>query len=188
MSTLHASLIRIRELAPELNKVSDEATRIVQGLEDLLAKELFIGTRACVAFVTKLLSPKKRSSKELCYCRIDNKFRIAVVETLAIDFVDESGQPQHASEERDLKPWAESPRDVKLESFPYLPQLLEEIVKRSESVADSVRKTQDTIEQNFPGTITTNIRKPFPPAELNDTPRSRPDVSSLISRSQRGRK
>ena len=188
MSTLHASLIRIRELAPELNKVADEATKIVQGVEDLLAKELFIGTKACVAFVTKLLSPKKRSLKELCYCRIDNKFRIAVVETLAVDFLDESGQPQHASEEKELKPWAESPRDVKLESFPYLPKLLEEIVKRSESVADNVRKTQDTIEQNFPGTISTNVRKPLTSTSFNDAARSQPEMGAMISRAQRGRK
>jgi len=147
MSTVNASLNRLRELAPTLNKAADEAAEIVREVENLLTKELSIGIEAIVQVDARNLSPKKVRFKTLEHRRVDGKFRIAIVEKVRTEFVNDHSMPEYSWNEEAGRPWAESPRDEKLETFPFLPQLLEEIVKQVERTKERIEQTQETVKQ-----------------------------------------
>jgi hypothetical protein len=145
MSSLNQSLNRLRGLAPELNKTSDEAARLVLQVETLLTKELAIGVVAEVAVHSRQLSAKKVEFTSLAHTRLDGKFRIAVVVERRTEFVNDRNFPDYAWETVSETPWAECPRDVKLETFPKLPDLLKSIIENAEKAQTKVLETQLTL-------------------------------------------
>jgi hypothetical protein len=151
MSTIGSSLAKLRELAPKLNAAADEARKIVQYVENLLAKELTIGLKVDVLVSTRKENGKHTIHRNLSYRRIDGRFRIAVVDVLMINDEAEGRGPSIAEDsEISVFPWSEWPRDTKLETFPLLPQLLETIIKNAEKTRDDVARTQETLEQILP--------------------------------------
>ena len=144
MSSVNASLNSLRELAPALNKAADDAAKIMQEAENLLTKELSIGVVAEVYVNELSLSPKKTLVTRLSHCRVDGKFRIAVLKEIGTGT---AADQAWTWEEKELTPWAECPRDVKLETFPSLPDLLEEIIKEATKAKDNVEKTTATVRQ-----------------------------------------
>lgn len=147
MSSVNASLHQLRELAPRLNKAADDAARIVLDVERLLTNELGIGVIASTTIIANDLTPKKMLFKSLAYIRVHGKFRIAVAEEVVTDFLDENSQPRRTSEVKSVTPWAELSREEKLESFPFLPALLEELIKNAEEARGKVEATQATLTQ-----------------------------------------
>jgi hypothetical protein len=149
MSTLNFSFQKLRELAPTLNKAADEAAKIVQDVENLLTKELSLGIEAEVRVNTINLSPHKTIYKKLAHCRVNGKFRIAIVQEIRTEFTDENGQPEYSWQpgEGGVVAWAEAPRDAKLETFPLLPKLLQVILQKVEATKAEVEKTQATLRE-----------------------------------------
>lgn len=92
---------RLEAAAGKLNQVSDAACAAVKRVETwLLANS--VGGPASV---------EGDDGYTLVYARCGSKFRVAVV-----------------TGDRDMTPWNDCPRDVKLATFPLLPKLLRAIV------------------------------------------------------------
>jgi hypothetical protein len=148
MSTVNSSLAELRELAPALNKTADDAARIMLDVETLLTKELGIGVAAETTYLKEQITPKKARWTCLAFRRVDGKFRLAVVEDVVTDCLDENGSPSRSFEEKSTTAWAECPRDVKLDSFPHLPVLLEKLIAAAGAAmqrADEASKTVASI-------------------------------------------
>ena len=135
---LRRSIDRIRELSPNLNAATDDANRVVLAVEKFLNDECRLGLPATVTVRTRQLPHPGMISSESCvtleYRRVDGKFRIAIGEkddNLA-------GPPD---ERWIYDAWQDRPRSDKLETFPHLPELLEELAKKVEA---SIEKTQET--------------------------------------------
>ena len=155
MPPIDKSLKKLRELAPALNKAADDAGRIIRDVEHLLSDELNVGVKAEVVFRREDEGNDPAAERydqgryfSLAYRRVSgDRFRIAVVEELYYTYRDARGTHAEAWETIHEIPWAECPRDLKLESFPELPQLLEELVTKAEAAADSVKKTQEAVKE-----------------------------------------
>jgi hypothetical protein len=133
MSMLRNSVTQLRKLAPSLHDTSDKAARIVLEIEDLLTRELGIDIEAEVSVGDGFV--------QLAYCRISGKYRIAVKR------FEPGEKDEYTWEEMERVSWAEAPRHLKLESFPRLPRLLEEIVRKVERMSQEVEKTQVTLRE-----------------------------------------
>ena len=144
MSSVPNSLKKLQEIAPELNRVADSAAKIVQEVETMLTK-LGIGVSASALVGEFPKSPKVREITNLAYGRISGKFRIAVVVEKEVDYDAQGGGEYTASNTISETPWLECPRDVKLATFPFLPALLQELIKNAESAKANVEKAQEAI-------------------------------------------
>jgi hypothetical protein len=127
MSAVKSSLQRLRELTPALNKAADDAAKIMLDAERVLTKELNLGVTAMAIVEQNEQSEDFTQWITLEYRRVDGKFRIAVVDT---------GTEEGAKEE--VTPWAECPRDVKLNTIPFLPKLLENLTSSVEQNTSKV--------------------------------------------------
>jgi hypothetical protein len=145
MSTLNQSLERLRSLAPEVNKAANSAAKIVEQVESLLTNELSLGVRAEVTVSSQNISKTKSEYTSLSYRRIKGKYRIAVVTGLFTEFADSNNIHDQAWETMSETPWAECSRDVKLESFPKLPELLRAIIAEAERVQKKAFETEQVL-------------------------------------------
>jgi hypothetical protein len=148
MSTLNSSLNKLRKMAPELNKAADDAAKIVQDVEATLTQlNIGIPAEADVSGVSKTKAVTEYVL--LAYRRVKSNFRIAIVVERHTEFVNSEGFQDSAEETVSETPWLECPRDLKLESFPKLPALLEAIIKNATEAKEKVEKAQETIKQIF---------------------------------------
>lgn len=114
---LKASVEKIKQSTSRLNKLSDEAARVVAATEAFLAKEVSVGVEAYVEVERAPLIEEGGGPMEytvLCFARHNGKFRIIV--SIGTD-----------EENTVRKPWVEWSRDIKLETVKHLPTLLERI-------------------------------------------------------------
>jgi hypothetical protein len=146
MSAISLSISKLRELAPALNKACDDAAKIVQEIEDLLNKELNLGIQATVSVSSTDVTPERTEVIRLAHRRVKGRFRIAVVQATHLTYVDESQTLSEPWEEHEVTPWAECARDVKLETFARLPQLLEKIIKNAETAHAAVEKAKSAVQ------------------------------------------
>ena len=79
MPALDKSIKKLRQLAPVLNKTTDDAARVVQEVENLLSKDLGLGIDESVVIHSYNVSKVKEQITSLAYRRVAGKFRIAVV-------------------------------------------------------------------------------------------------------------
>lgn len=144
---LRNAIDSLRNLSPRLNKITDEANDIVRDVESFLNEECSIGVTACVN-VEYFGDPNEGSSggRYLEYRRVGPRFRIAIV------VADENG------EDVSVKPWADSPRHEKLDSFKVLPDLIGEIAKKVEESIAAVENTTKSVASTL-----ATLRKPQPP-------------------------
>src|SRR5262249_12643170 len=149
---LNASLTRLRELAPTLNQAADDAAKIVQQVENLLTKEPSLGIEARVLVSNIHMTPKTAKSILLAYCRVNGKYRIAVIEGVETEFTTEYGSAELAWNEETVTPWMESPRDTKLATFSVLPRLLQELVSNVSDTKAKVETTKQTVLEIMGGT------------------------------------
>jgi hypothetical protein len=146
MTSVQKSLKKLREIAPDLNKATDDAAKIVQEVETLLAK-LSIGITAEVRLYERQKTKSVSEYTSLAYCRVKGNFRIAVTVEKSTDFVDDRGCAARAWDTVSETPWAECQREAKLESFPKLPDLLEAIIKAAEEAKGKVDAAKQAVEK-----------------------------------------
>jgi len=139
---LRARLERLGDLAKRVNAATDEAARIVQGVESYLSDTIHLGVGAAITIdLDEDRDEGNRSEKRLVYDRYGSKFRIFVLHDL--DF---QGVPDR--QEKTL--WANCPRDVKLLAFNCLPALLDELAERLEGTLEQVKLNSETIQSLLP--------------------------------------
>lgn len=163
---LREAVESLRSLAPRLNKITDEANEIVRSVEQFLNEECSVGISA--HFRYKDFEGTTDGGVFLEYRRVGQKYRIAIVEA------DDNYR------DTSVKPWADSSRQDKLESFPYLPELLRHIaekvseqVQKVEVAARDVVDTLGVFRQPVPSRPTPPSAPPSPP-KPSSYPPSRP--------------
>jgi hypothetical protein len=150
MSTISSSLKKLREIAPQLNKAADDASAIVKEVETELTR-LNIGIEAEAWVRSTNKTETNCENVSLVYRRVRNSFRIAVLIQKGTQIWDERGESDMAWETITETPWAECPRELKVESFPHLPELLENIVSNAESAKTKVEAAQAEIRKLLSG-------------------------------------
>ncbi len=152
---LKKRLDSLRAVAPRLNKVTDEATRIVSQVEKVLTEELHLGIACDVCFeYHKGKDPAVDSdgdevewanSRSLAFGRVNG---IHVLEERHHKSDDGSCVGRYdvlVSEER--TPWPSCDRETKLQAFAKLPQLLDEIFKKAGELAKTAEETASTVKE-----------------------------------------
>lgn len=139
--SITSSIQKLRELAPKLNQVADDAARVMQHVENLLAN-LSLGVGGEATFFERQVRRNVYEFRDLAYKRIGGKYRLAVVDYRLTDHGDPVTGRDEVYEVVDEKPWAECPREVKIESFPSLPTLLEDLVKKALAAVSNIEKAQ----------------------------------------------
>jgi predicted nucleotidyltransferase len=139
---LRPRLDRLKSLAKSLNEVSDEISKVVQGVEAYLSDQLRIGVTASV-LIEREEDPTETICfrRELVYGRFGPKFRLYVAEITSVD---------GGRNELEQTPWANCPRDMKLLAFQKLPELLDELAVQVERLLDQVDVGYDAIQAMIP--------------------------------------
>jgi hypothetical protein len=139
---LRPRLDRLQILAKQLNAVSDEIGKVVQGVESYLNETLYIGVVASVE-IDRDTDPTGSitSRRMLLYSRYGPKFRIVVSNITEVD-----GNEEKYEETL----WANCPRDLKLLAFDKLPALLDKLILRMEAMLDQVDVGYDAIQAMIP--------------------------------------
>lgn len=127
---IRQQVVRLRDLSPRLNRVTDDASRVVQAVEKFLNDECSIGIPARIRYKSVEDDNGCQEDYYLHYGRFDGKFRLFVTESLTIQ-----GSHDHATETA----WSSCRRDVKLASFQAIPQLLQAI---SDQVEKAIQETE----------------------------------------------
>lgn len=141
--TLRPRLDRLQELSKKLNAATDDAGRIVQGVEAYLNDVLHLGLRASVEIKSESNDDGYESSTELVYGRYGQKCRIHIAQ---LDI--HQGMPVNVEETL----WANCPRDLKLAAYNSLPALLDALIKNVEATLEDVEVNTGTIETLLPVT------------------------------------
>lgn len=146
---MRRKVARLRAIAPQLNAVADEAAKVVQAVEKLLAKELSLGiTAESGAFESREerdTDLDRDTLVELClaYGRIGTAdYGIHVLVTTQTR--DEWGhftQPFGREQTR----WSGCSQEIKLKSFERLPELLDRIASTAEARIGQATKTAKTV-------------------------------------------
>ena len=147
MDKLQRSIGHLRVLAPRLNQVTDDAARVVQRVEKFLNEECKIGVPAYYAVNEGFEGEVYR---QIAYMRHGDRFRIVVRH---FKYVTSSGELVHDRELQqplvdnvEATAWSECPRGTKLETFPYLPFLLDEVRKEVETSIKNATEASAAIE------------------------------------------
>jgi hypothetical protein len=133
-------------LAPQLNRLADEAARAVREIERLLADDLGSSVPAEVLVHTSRKFPDVEEHTSLAYRRVGGKFRIAVVRERCTDFVNQENFADRAWKTLSETPWLECPRDEKLMTFPKVPELLDEIAANVEQSIAAIHVARPAVE------------------------------------------
>jgi hypothetical protein len=144
--SLRTPLNKLKELAPQVNRLADEAAKTVREIEQLLADKLGLTVSAETGVSYIQTSTQTAEHTNLAYRRVGGKFRIAVVKERCTNFVNDRNWADTAWKTLDETPWLECPRDEKLATFPKLPKLLEAIVEAVEKSVAAVQQAQPEVE------------------------------------------
>ncbi|MHC4129398.1 MAG: hypothetical protein ACYSWT_05560 [Planctomycetota bacterium] len=126
-SDIRGLLSQIEHLTPQLNDATNEAGQAVRQIESFLEK-CGVGLFFCLV----VMENEDDEAIHLLYQRVRDRFRIAVrVQNM----------PAAAIRDNTLVPWAECPRNIKMLTFPYVPELLKVIVG---GLAAEIEKTTST--------------------------------------------
>jgi len=139
---LRPRLDRLTELSKQVNASTDEAGRIVQGVETYLSDVLHLGVRASITLEhDEDEGGDFCSTTEVVYGRYGSRFRIFVSHFLVVD----------GGVEKDEETlWANCSRDLKLRAFNEIPALLDELVKKLEGTLELVETSSRMIESLLP--------------------------------------
>jgi hypothetical protein len=139
MGDLRKEIARLRSLTPELNAVTDRATKIVLAVEHFLNDECQLGLPA---FVCHQDGDAENGvvcyGTRLEYSRWEGKFRLVVS-----NYKDVEGFDQEIS---DRNAWVNCTRDRKLETVIYIPALLKEIERRVLTTIAEANKHSGIVE------------------------------------------
>ncbi|SRR6266849_5964344 len=141
---IRASLKNLKRLAPQLNKVVDDAAQVVREVERFLVDDLKLSIPAEVNVTTyKTDSKNAEELTQLKFCRVNGKFRIAIVKE-RVTYFDSNADTFKLLEET---PWLEASREEKAEAFVELPNLLEAIVTEVEKTIATMGKAKPQVEE-----------------------------------------
>jgi hypothetical protein len=147
---LKKRIAKLREITPRLNSATDQASRLVAMVEKVLVEELHVGIAAeSTAFHSWSAGRDEDGSvstvcQALAFGRVGGAFRIHVVEETSI--VDDDGSAR-VLVSRQETPWPSCGRETKLRAFEKLPELLDNIIKDSERLAETAAETASTIRE-----------------------------------------
>jgi hypothetical protein len=140
---LKLRLGRLRELAPRLNRATDETSGAVAMVEKLLAEELRVGISAESSEFHSWSAGRDEAGdtptvhQTLAFGRVAGAYRVHVVETTAIDRADGTTHVVN----RQQTPWPSCGRETKLRAAAMLPELLDRIMNEAERLAESGDET-----------------------------------------------
>lgn len=140
--TLRPRLDQLQELSKELNAATDDAGRIVQGVETYLSDVLHLGVSGSVLLdVEEDEDGNYRKEKWLVYSRFGPKYRI---------FVTETQEAQGMSGPEDSKLWANCSRDVKHLALSKIPALLDKLIESLKLTLEQVKANSEVIQALLP--------------------------------------
>jgi hypothetical protein len=127
--SLPASIEKLKLSTSRLNKITDEAAKVVQEVEAFLNKECSVGIETYVLVHSEPMNDHGLEEyTHLGYARWQGKYRIVV--SVGCD---------HDQDE--TKPWSDWNRAIKLETVKKLPELIERIANEVDA---HVRAAQET--------------------------------------------
>ncbi len=137
----------LRGIAAQLQAATAEASAVVEAVDHFLAEEVGIGVSvASRPFDSQRVMDNDRElvlSAHLAYGRVQGKDRIYVLRaTFEKNEWNESFSKLVAE---DRTPWSACPREVRLQSFALLPELLANQAVRIEEVVNQTTKTSETV-------------------------------------------
>jgi hypothetical protein len=130
-------MARLQQSAAALNQISDTAAKTVKEVEGFL-ETCSIGVPAYVMFAD---GPSDDDHGYLAYVRVGNRFRIAV------SFGEDPDREY-------VRAWSDCPRDIKLDSFAKLPELLAHIAKRADEKIVAATNAVNEIGKTFASALT----------------------------------
>ncbi len=161
-SEIFDALNALGKLAPKLNSVADDAAQVVREVEKRL-DNYGLMIHASVLINILEISERIQEETDLEYRRIGGKFRIAIVRERHTATTDANDTSPTAHTTLEVTPWLECGRELKLESFEFLPDLLAKIIQNvqkaiagAEKAAPAVRKFLDSMRKEIaPNTSST---------------------------------
>jgi hypothetical protein len=144
------NLDALRGIAAQLNAANIEATVVVQAVDQYLGEELHIGVTAVSRpFETqRILGDGERETlvtSHLAFGRVHGKDRTYVLKATLEKDEWKEGFNKVVAEER--TPWCNCPRELKLQSFSMLPELLGNLAGRVSEVALQTSRTVETVRE-----------------------------------------
>jgi hypothetical protein len=146
---LKQRLGRLRDLAPRLNRATDETSATVAMVERLLADELRLGISAESSEFHSWSTGRDEAGdartvhQTLAFGRIGGAFRVHVVDTTRIDHADTTA----VVIDRQHTPWPSCGRETKLRAAEKLPELLDRIIKETERLAEAGDETASRLRE-----------------------------------------
>jgi hypothetical protein len=161
---LHESFDTLRAMASRLNSATAEATAVVSAVEDYLGEELGIGVSATSGPFDsqRTLGESEREllvTSHLAYGRVNGRDRIYILKATLEKTEWKESFTKIVDEDR--TPWSACSREVKLQSFALLPELLGNLATRVEEVATQTYRTVQTVRE-----LLDVMRQPAPTVEL----------------------
>ena len=145
---LKKRMAKLREIAPRLNSATNQASTLVAMVEKFLVDELHIGIATESSEFNSWSAGNNEDGNRrmvhqtLAFGRVGAAFRIHVVDEMGI--VDEDGSWRE-SISRQETPWPSCGRETKLRAFEKLPELLDNIIKETERLAETAAETASKI-------------------------------------------
>ena len=138
----------LRGIVAQLNTAAAEASAVVQAVDAFLGDELSIGVSASSRpFDTQRITGDDDSelvlTSHLAYGRVQGKERLHVLK--ATHAKNEWKEDFTKTVAEDRIPWSACSRELKLQSFVKLPELLAALAARVEEVATQTSKTVETV-------------------------------------------
>jgi hypothetical protein len=150
---LSALLRSLRETAPRLNQLTDDANQAIVGTEKFL-RDLSLGIPASTVFFTRDRSEwygkaererTHRTYKELAYQRQGDGFRLVVVNGETRDL----GTKRETEDVKSVVPLAEASRHDKLNAVAIIPRLLANIVEEATRVQEAAQQAVGIVDRLF---------------------------------------
>jgi hypothetical protein len=147
---LYDGLESLTSILPQLNSAVAEATSVVHAVDQFLAEELAVGPWvASRPFDTqRAIGDDGRElvvTSHLACGRVAGKYRLHVLNA-TLDRVEGKDQfTQIIGEER--TPWLSCSREVRLQSFSMLPEVLSQLATKINEITNQTTKTVETVRE-----------------------------------------
>lgn len=127
-----AAFVKLAASATELNAVSDELSKSIQTIDEVL-KKLNLGVSTWRKFADGMTDPVAFWSRSIGYARISARWGLAIRADYGRD-----DDPE--SEREDVWLFNDAPRSYRLEALAALPELLDQLAETSGKVAGQLKE------------------------------------------------
>jgi hypothetical protein len=147
---LYEGLESLSTILPQLNTVIAEATALVHAVDEFLDEELAVGPWvASRAFDTQRAigddGRERLITSHLACGRVAGKYRLHVLNATLDQPEGKDQFTQIVAEER--TPWLSCTREVRLQSFSMLPEVLSLLAAKINEIASQTNKTIETVRE-----------------------------------------